>query len=469
MAKPGKSSVPTGWASEIVLSESTFRANHRTVSTQVSAKAGQKRKREGKGDSSSVYGASAYKGPWAKFEASEPSDSESEYEEVTDNGTDNEEDEPKEMALVGVGKQGDKLPKLATDYMPEEVGETSEFLGSEEFDYMGRTYMHIPRDLNIDLTSDLPDDYRNYLPNKTIHTWKHQSGAAITKLEFFPGSGHLLLSASASGKVMLYDMFRHNREALRSYNGHTKSVNDVCFSPDGIEFLTASYDRKMKLWDTETGKCKSTYQSESKATPHCIKFNPSKPQEFLTGMSDKKIVQFDTRTKEVVQEYDHHLGPVNTITFCDEDRRFITTSDDRSLRAWEYGIPVPIKYVAEADMFSMNRAASHPRKPFAAFQSQDNQIVVYSTNEKFRQNRKKGFRGHNNAGYGIDLAFSTDGEFLMSGDQGGYVCWWSWKTCKMVHKEKASDVPVVACAWHPRETSRVVTGDLNGLIKYWGS
>src|SRR3954469_16758634 len=140
----------------------------------------------------------------------------------------------------------------------------------------------------------------------------------------------------------------------------------------------------MKLWDTETGTCISRFTT-GKATPHVVRFNPSSAlnHEFLAGMSDKKIVQFDTRSGELVQEYDHHLGPVNTITFCDEDRRFVTTSDDKSLRAWEYGIPVPIKFIAEPHMYAMNRAVHHTTKPFIALQSSDNQIVVYASTERF--------------------------------------------------------------------------------------
>lgn len=46
--------------------------------------------------------------------------------------------------------------------------------------------------------------------------------------------------------------------------------------------------------------------------------------------------QWDTRSGEITQEYDRHLGAVNTITFVDENRRFVTTSDDKSLRVWEW-------------------------------------------------------------------------------------------------------------------------------------
>jgi len=46
--------------------------------------------------------------------------------------------------------------------------------------------------------------------------------------------------------------------------------------------------------------------------------------------------QWDIRTEEIVQEYDRHLGAVNSITFVDQNRRFVSTSDDKSLRVWEW-------------------------------------------------------------------------------------------------------------------------------------
>ena len=35
--------------------------------------------------------------------------------------------------------------------------------------------------------------------------------------------------------------------------GHTKGIRDAWFFPDGRKFATASYDKTIKLWDTETG------------------------------------------------------------------------------------------------------------------------------------------------------------------------------------------------------------------------
>ena len=144
--------------------------------------------------------------------------------------------------------------------------------------------------------------------------------------------------------------------------GHTKGVRDITFSNDGRRFLTASYDKYLKLWDTETGQCISRFTT--KRIPYCVRFNPDEDKQniFLTGCADKKIYQFDINTGEITQEYDQHLGPVNTITFVDDNRRFVTTSDDKTLRAWEYDIPVVIKYVAEPSMHSMPAVTLSPNR-----------------------------------------------------------------------------------------------------------
>lgn len=158
-------------------------------------------------------------------------------------------------------------------------------------------------------------------------------------------------------------------------------------------------------------------------------------------------------------------GPA--ITFVDDNRRMISSSDDKSILAWEIGIPVPVKRIAEPHMYSLVRAAPHPSGKSVAFQSSDNQIVVYASTDRFRQNRKKVFKGHNCAGYAIDVAISPDGNFIMTGDTGGYACFYDWKTTKMLHKFVASDGPVTCAQWHPQETSKVVTAGLDGTIKYW--
>jgi len=354
-----RKNVLTGHASETFISEHTFRAKHRAVErsggperefqTNRQAKehaAKIRATREGKGSATIADGDGAYVGPWARYKRPE-------YEEVEEAelGSDDEyeiveEEEEEEEEVVPSGTLV-KAPaeSLARRKEIEARGEeTTQYHPDEEYDYLGRTYMHVPQDLDVSLHKEV-GSITNYIPKKVVHTWKHHSGKPVTALQLFPSSSHLGLSGSAEGTIKIWDVYR-SKELLRTYSGHTKAITDLSFNLSGKQFLSGGFDRWIKLWDTETGKCINRFNSGK--TPHVIKFNPSSDQshEFLAGLSDNRILQYDSRAgNEVVQEYDHHLGAINTIEFVDESRRFMTTSDDRSLRVWEYGIPVEIKTI----------------------------------------------------------------------------------------------------------------------------
>lgn len=57
-------------------------------------------------------------------------------------------------------------------------------------------------------------------------------------------------------------------------------------------------------------------------------------------------MQFDLNTGKKEMDYNQHLGTVNTITFIEENK-FISSSDDKKLFIWEFGIPVVTKHVSE--------------------------------------------------------------------------------------------------------------------------
>ncbi|KAG0291839.1 hypothetical protein BGZ98_002852 [Dissophora globulifera] len=413
------------------------------------------RKRQTRGDPSVLEGENAYRGPWATYQG----------EGIGEISGPTEEEREKHEKNVQVAEEEKEKRGKAAPAKPIATGsEKTTFHGKEEFDYLGRTYMHVPLDLDVNLSGE-PGIQECFVPKKLLHTYTgHTKGVAAVR--FFPKSAHLLLSGSMDSKVKLWDVY-HDRRVLRTYMGHSKAVRDVTFNNDGTKFISASYDRNMKLWDTETGQCISTFTT--KKIPYVVKFNPDEDKQnvFLAGCSDHKIYQFDVNTGEVIQEYDQHLGPVNSITFVDDNRRFVTTSDDKSLRAWEYDIPVVIKYIAEPDMHSMPAVALSPNQKWLACQSLDNQIFVYGAKDRFRQNRKKLFSGHMVAGYACQPSFSPDGRYLSSGDSEGNLWIWDWKSCKVHKKFKAHKEVVIDCAWHPHETSLVATASWDSDIKLW--
>ena len=55
----------------------------------------------------------------------------------------------------------------------------------------------------------------------------------------------------------------------------------------------------------------------------------------------------------------------------------MSTSDDKSMRVWEWDIPVDMKYIADPGMHSMPAVTKSPNEKYLACQSLDNKVFYY--------------------------------------------------------------------------------------------
>jgi len=425
--------------SEVAAQDTEFK----TVFEDVKKRPLDKRKRDKNTDPADIDG---YLGPWAKYKdeetVSRPSDEDAAY---------------LEEYLAKKQKKG-----KTEEEVPLEEKSVLHIKDSE--DYQGRSFTHIPQDLGVNLKSTEPP-HKCFIPKRQIHSWSgHKKGVSV--IRWFPTSAHLILSGSMDSTVKLWEVYK-GRRCVRTYSGHKQAIRDVNFNNSGDRFLTASYDRYIKMWDTETGDVIGRFSNKKMA--FCAKFNPCEDKQHLivAGTSSNKIICWDVRSGDIVQEYDRHLAAVNTITFVDRNRRFVTTSDDKSMRVWEWNIPVDMKYIADPSMHSMPAVSAAPNGKWIACQSLDNKISVYQVGDRFKEMRKKVFKGHMVAGYACGLDFSPEMSYLASGDGDGKVYIWDWKTTKLLSKWKAHDDVCIQVLWHPHEASKVASAGWDGVIKFW--
>lgn len=424
--------------------EAAYNTDGKTVFETSKLKPESRRKRHKNDNPSDLEG---FLGPWGKYQD----------EQLVSQPTDQEKAEIEEMMAK-------KQRRNKREVEEKPVEEKSILHISDSIDYQGRSFLHPPHDVGVSLKAGAHPD-RCFLPKAHIHTWTgHTKG--ISAIRLFPKSAHLLLSCGMDAKIKIWEVY-NERRCIRTYIGHRQAVRDIDFNARGNQFVSAGYDRYLKLWDTETGNVVSRFTSRK--VPYCVKFHPdyNKQHLFVCGTSDKKILCWDTRSGEIVQEYDRHLGAVNTITFVDENRRFVTTSDDKSMRVWEWDIPVDMKYIADPTMHSMPSVTLAPNGKWLACQSLDNKIVIFSAINRFKMNRKKTFDGHMVSGYACGLDFSPDMSYLISGDGDGKCYIWDWKTTKLYKKWQAHEGVCISTLWNPHESSKVITAGWDGLIKYW--
>ena len=389
-----------------------------------------------------------FMGPWAHYEGEEQFDKVNKTAEDIREGMKRSEE--------------DRKQKLEARKQQEEFTPSSTFHGDELYDYKGRSYILPPQDLNI------ASDTVNYIPKKLVHTYTgHKKGIMVAK--FFPKFGHYIISGGYDNEVKIWDVYR-DRKCMRTYSGHKNAIKDLSLANDGLHFLSTGWDDRINYWDTETGQVVQTFKLP--AHPFCGKLNPddTKQYMFLVGDVDKRVTQYDIRSGELVCTYNDHLGPVNTVTFVDDNRKFASTSDDKKVFLWEFGIPIVVKHISDPEMHAVTATDLHPEGKYFIGQASDNRVMCYDVKGgTIRLNKKKKFTGHISAGHSIACKVSPDGQFVASGDQDGRVFFWDWKSARVYSVLEAHSKVCIAVDWHPHENSTFLTASWDANIRIWNA
>ena len=82
-------------------------------------------------------------------------------------------------------------------------------------------------------------------------------------------------------------------ERMFSLLGHTSNVTSVAFSPDGRRIASSSFDRTVKLWETETGQEVFTIRGHTSGVLS-VAFSPD-GQAMVTGSIDCTSRIWDSR------------------------------------------------------------------------------------------------------------------------------------------------------------------------------
>lgn len=345
-------------------------------------------------------------------------------------------------------------------------------------DFLGRSFRDPPA-----TGFDPPDANRrppSSLPKKQLAALRQGSGVQL--LKWFPPVGHLLAAADLAGTVRLWDLT--SRKSVVEYVGHRRPVKALQVTLDGRTLSTSGLDGHLRLWDVETGTLTGSLRDmrtdglsagHGGSTAHapCLQHmhHPSDEQHLVLSAVGMKLLLWDLRTSRttIAREYIGHQGSILSLALLDDGKRLLTTAEDKTMRTWDFRVPVIIKSIAGNAMHAMPHVAHHPSEPFIAAQSYDNKIMVFSDDGggKIRDVRGREFAGQTVSGSMCEVQFSQDGRLISSGSVDGALHVWNWASGKSERVLRAHGQSLVSHAWHPIFPSMLATSSWDGSIKIW--
>ncbi|KAG8180126.1 hypothetical protein JTE90_012140 [Oedothorax gibbosus] len=165
--------------------------------------------------------------------------------------------------------------------------------------------------------------------------WKIQEfvahSANVNCLAFGHQSGRVLVTGGDDKKVNLWAVGKPN--CIMSINGHSTSVESVCFDPREIMVCAGSLSGALKVCDLEASKIIRTLTGH-KAGIRCLDFHPY-GDYIVSGSLDTNIKLWDARKKGCIYTYKGHSKAVNTLKFSPDGKWVASGAEDGSVKLWD--------------------------------------------------------------------------------------------------------------------------------------
>jgi WD40 repeat protein len=259
---------------------------------------------------------------------------------------------------------------------------------------------------------------------RTVRYTFGQRGA-VNDLAFTSDNSRLIVGGGETGLVgeaIVYSI--SDRKPLHTLRGHKDSIYSLAVSPNGKLLVTGSYDQTIKLWDLESG-------SELKT---------------LTG----------------------HNGAIFGLAFHKNGKLLASASGDRTIKLWdiERGERLDTFGQPALDQYAV---AFSPDGRFVAAGGVDNRIRIWKLSDSAAEGTNEiivSRFAHEQPI--VKLAYSADGQTLVSSAEGRSVKFWRADT--IVERQLLEPQPDVAqaVAFSP-DSSSLVAGRLDGSLAVYNT
>lgn len=284
----------------------------------------------------------------------------------------------------------------------------------------------------------------------------------------FRAEDNLLVTGDEQGELIFWNT--ENGKVLHRTKVHKDLITHIEFSPDALQMATASYDGTIKLWDLKDYKILRTFRNSKAegfdqytgAEPCFVLFTPH-GKGLLYGGYNLEVLYADIRTGKIRSIYWNEQHTINCAQLSPNGKQLAlgvgNTIQFIDLKDFEWAKPITLpdrfeNYICELEF--------RPQSDILSVWLYDGRLESWNIQSRkkvqtIRASEKKGTS---------NIAFSGNGEFLVTGNQGKDTKLWNVKEREVIQLLKGHKAEVVSFDYSGDGTY-IVTGGKDHLIHLW--
>lgn len=233
--------------------------------------------------------------------------------------------------------------------------------------------------------------------------------------------------------------------------GHNNAVLEIDWSKDSQTLFSASADKSVILWDTDTGKQIKKYKAHKS---YVNSISCSKIQSFLfcTGSDDEKVKIWDSRNKKCVSKLKSNY-PIFTTCMDLQERKIFSAGLENDIQVWDFRTMKELELL-KGHQDSITGISLDPSGDYLLSNSMDQTMRIFDLKPYTKGDKsKKLLYGHS---HGIDknllrCSWSPKGNFVTGGSSDEYVYIWDVESSKLIYKLPGHKSTINEIVFHPKE------------------
>ncbi|KAJ3285339.1 hypothetical protein HDU76_008152 [Blyttiomyces sp. JEL0837] len=288
----------------------------------------------------------------------------------------------------------------------------------------------------------------------------HKEG--LKSCQFSSFDSHLWVTGGYDCAIRISDIRASNNHiCLSQYVGHKSIVTDVHFTRDDTHIISSSFDRTVKIWNSQSASCEKTLSGHTDSVTSC---DVTPDGRFIaSGSTDNTIRMWDFSSGECISVIKKHTRWIKVVRFSHDGRYLMTAGLDHKIFVWDTKILINSRAIthsrcieAHSD-YVLDLATSKPTRLLTSSRDCTVRMFDYMTGHEM-------YAVNLHPSWACTVAFSSEGEYFATGSFDNNVLIFKAADGTRVRQIRVLNLGIM-CVRFPRDLSYIMVGSAEGFLQ----